>query len=295
MNLPADYPAEHPPISFEWANRSRIDRIEQVLASRPRLSLDDSKALQNDNRDLLAGRLTAWLGPLSAADPRVSRTLDLLRHWDLEEDTESTAATIYQVWVNHLMQMTSERVAPGSVQQLIADGSLTAIVDYLEHPDTRLGADPLAARNDLLIRSLTAAAEELEHRLGNDMAAWRWGRLHRMTFTPAIAALADPQLKARLSPPAIELGGSGNSPHAAAFNPPNFEVVAGACVRIVLDVGDWDRSVSINAPGQSGDVSSAHYADLLPAWAEGQYVPLLFSRSAIDAAAEEVVTLNPGR
>jgi penicillin G amidase len=295
MNLPAGYPAELPPISFEWANRSRIDRIEQVLASRPRLSLDDSKALQNDNRDLLAGRLTAWLGALSAADPRLSRSLDLLRHWDLEENTDSTAATIYQVWVNHLVEMTSERVAPHSLQPLIANGSLTAIADYLQNPDTRLGADPLAARNDLLIRSLAAAVEDLQHRLGNDMAAWRWGRLHRMTFTPAIAALADPQLKARLSLPAVELGGSGNSPHAAAFDPPDFDVRAGACVRIVLDVGDWDRSVTINAPGQSGDASSTHYADLLPAWSEGQYVPLLFSRAAIDAAAEKVVTLDPAR
>jgi penicillin amidase len=98
-----------------------------------------------------------------------------------------------------------------------------------------------------------------------------------------------------LSLPPVELGGSGNSPHAAAFAPPDFDVVAGACVRIVLDVGDWDRSVAINAPGQSGDASSTHYADLLPAWAEGRYVPLVFSRAAIDAAAEAIVTLNPVR
>ena len=293
MNLPAGY-ANKPPLSFEWANRSRIDRITQVLASKPKLSMTDSMALQNDNRDLLAGQLISLLEPLSAADPRVSRSLDLLKQWDLDEGTDSTAATIYQVWVHHLAPMTIERVVPGPVQKLIADGSLTAIGGYLHQPDSRLGADPLAARNDILIRSLTAAVEDLEHRFGSDMTTWRWGRLHQMTFRPAIASLADPQTRVRLSLPAVELGGSGNSPHAAGFDPPNFAVIAGASVRMVLDVGDWDRSVAINAPGQSGDASSPHYKDLLQPWSQGQYVPLLYTRAAVDDAAEVSVTLTPG-
>jgi penicillin amidase len=292
MNLPQGYP-DRPPISFEWANRSRIDRISEVLSARPKMDVNDSMALQNDNRDLLAGQLISLLAPLAATDPRVSRGLELLRHWDLDEAASSTAATVYQVWVNHLVPMTVERVAPGPVQDLIAGGSLAAIVGYLQHPDARLGPDPSAARNELLIASLGAAVEELNQRLGQDMSAWRWGRVHRMTFMPAIAAVADAQTKARLALPAVELGGSGNSPHAAAFDPPQFDVVAGASVRMVLDVGNWDGSVMINAPGQSADPSSPHYADLLRLWGSGQYVPLLFTRAAIDQAAEAVMTLEP--
>jgi penicillin amidase len=292
MNLPKGYP-DRPPISFEWANRSRIDRIREVLAARPKLDLNDSMALQNDNRDLLAGQLIGLLAPLAATDPQVSRSLELLRHWDLDEAASSTAATVYQVWVNHLVPMTVERVARGPVQDLIAGGSLAAIVGYLQHPDTRLGTDPSAARNELLMASLSAAVAELEQRLGQDVAAWQWGRVHQMTFIPAIASLADAGMKVRLSLPAVELGGSGNSPHAAAFDPPRFDVVAGASVRMVLDVGDWDRSVTVNAPGQSGDASSPHYADLLQTWGAGQYVPLLFTRAAIDQAAEAVMRLQP--
>jgi penicillin amidase len=294
MNLPADYP-DKPPISFEWANRSRVDRINEVLRSKAKLSITDSMALQNDNHDLAAGQLVSLLRSLSAADPRVSRSLDLLKQWDLNEGTDSTAASVYQVWVNHLAPMTIDRAVPGPVQELIADGSLSALSDYLHHPDTRLGPDPLAARNDLLIGSLTAAIEDLEQRFGPDMTTWRWGSLHQMTFRPAIAALADPQTKARLSLPAVEQGGSGNSPHAASFNPPSFAVIAGASVRLILDVGDWDRSVAINAPGQSGDASSPHYQDLLQPWSEGQYIPLLYTRGAVADAAESSLALNPAQ
>ena len=68
---------------------------------------------------------------------------------------------------------------------------------------------------------------------------------------------------------------------------------AGASVRMVLDVGRWDNSVAINTPGQSGDPFSPHYRDLFPLWAAGNYVPLLFSRAAVEREAETVLTLMP--
>ena len=296
MNLPAEYASGKTPISFEWANRSRIDRIDEVLRSKPQLSLADSMALQNDNRDRQAAALIALLEPVAAPDPLVSQGLDLLRHWDCEEAATSPAATIYQVWVNkYLGPMLVERLTPEAVHALIAGGSLAAVVDYLNHPDTRLGAVPVVARNDLLLQSLTAAVKELERRLGPDPAAWQWGRLHQISFRPAVAVLADPQTQARMTLPPVAQGGSENTPHAMAFDRPEFAIVAGASVRMVIDVGEWDHSVIVNAPGQSGDASSPHYSDLLQPWAEGRYVPMLFTKPAIVQAAESTVTLRPGR
>jgi penicillin amidase len=61
----------------------------------------------------------------------------------------------------------------------------------------------------------------------------------------------------------------------------------------VIDVSDWDRSMTINVPGLSGQPGSPHYADLLPLWAEGQYHPLPFSRAAVAAAAAQRLVLVP--
>jgi penicillin amidase len=64
---------------------------------------------------------------------------------------------------------------------------------------------------------------------------------------------------------------------------------------MVLDVGAWDNSMIVNTPGQSGDPASPHYRDLFPLWASGRYVPLRYSRAAVDADAETVIALTPAR
>jgi acyl-homoserine lactone acylase PvdQ len=38
--------------------------------------------------------------------------------------------------------------------------------------------------------------------------------------------------------------------------------------------------------GQSGQPGSAHYADLLPLWAEGRYFPLAFSRGRVEEVTQ---------
>ena len=63
---------------------------------------------------------------------------------------------------------------------------------------------------------------------------------------------------------------------------------------MVLDVGAWDNSVFINTPGQSDDPLSPHYRDLFPLWAGGGYVPLHFSRGAVERNAETVIEVVPG-
>jgi penicillin amidase len=75
----------------------------------------------------------------------------------------------------------------------------------------------------------------------------------------------------------------------------DFRVALGACFRMVVDVGDWDRSVCINAPGQSGDPRSPHYADLAERWSSGEYVPLLYEQDAVDGATRQRIMLRPVR
>jgi len=60
-----------------------------------------------------------------------------------------------------------------------------------------------------------------------------------------------------------------------------------------MDTGDWDRSVVINAPGQSESPRSIHFRDLADKWAAGEYVPLPFSDEAVQKAAAATLTLRP--
>ncbi len=89
------------------------------------------------------------------------------------------------------------------------------------------------------------------------------------------------------------MGGGNNVPHAAGYNTSTFKVTSGASFRMVLDVGNWDDSRAINTPGQSGNPYSSHYRDLAPLWATGDYVPLRYSREAVEKAASERLQLSP--
>jgi penicillin amidase len=93
----------------------------------------------------------------------------------------------------------------------------------------------------------------------------------------------------------IEIGGASNVPHATTYRTSDFLLTSGASFRMVLDVGDWAKSRAVNAPGQAGSPFSPHYGDLAPLWATGQYVPLLYSRDAVERAASEVVTYTPAK
>ena len=295
LNLPEGYPNEARKVSFEWSDPTRANRIKSVLAANDHVSLADSMALQTDDYSITDMRAVALLKGLSSTDPRVSQALDLLKAWDGHVGTRSAAAAIAEVWVNkHLGPAAVQAATPVAARAIVGAGSPDAVVTYLEAPDAALGADPKAARDAILLSSLKSAVGELSTRLGPDMADWTWGGIHHATFVPAAAAVADPATRAQMTLGPLELPGSATTPRAATYRMEDFNAISGASVRMVLDVGAWDNSRVINTPGQSGDPFSAQYRDLFPLWAGGQYVPLLYSRAAVDQAARTVIRLDPG-
>lgn len=290
MNIPAepDYPRAARRLGFEWADPSRADRIHAVLDGLPKVSLGDSMALQVDSVSPQALRGVALLKFVNSPDPEVAHALDYLRSWDGNETTDSVAASLYETWaVKHLGRAVSAVAVKEAARPLIGAGAPNEMFTWLE-------GQTLAARAPVLHDSLKAAVDELRGRLGPDMATWTWGRLHRAHFTPAVAALADPQLAAQMIVGPLQVPGSASTPRAASWRASDFVQSAGASVRLVLDVGAWDNSMAINTPGQSADPMSPHYRDLFPLWAAGAYVPLRFSRTAVEGDAGVVMKLTPG-
>jgi penicillin amidase len=290
MNIPAEpaYPRERRKLGFEWADPSRTQRVHEVLDGLPKSTLADSMALQVDSVSPQARRGVALVKGLQSADPDVARALALLSPWDGHESTDSAAAAIYETWaVKHLGRHTAAAAGlSADARKLIGAGSPDPVLTWLE-------ARPAKVRDPILLSSLADAVGELKGRLGPDMATWTWGRLHRATFVPAVAALADPQLAAQMTVGPLQVPGSSSTPRAATWRAEDFAQSAGASVRLVLDVGAWDNSMAINTPGQSADPTSLHYRDLFPLWAAGAYVPLRFSRAAVEADAETLMRLTP--
>ena len=295
MNLPPDWNHAECQLGYEWDDPSRAVRIKEALTADAWHSVAASCALQTDVLSIPARRLSAILQRLHSDGADARRALAILGGWDQRVLADSGPAALYETWWSHYLKPALfERLVPdAALRNLILPGDIESILRSIEDPGPRLGASPARARDELLIASLAKAFRHCVSTMGADTASWSWGRMHRSHFEHALSSYLGSSSRTLLDVPALPLGGSDSTLMKAAYRPNDFKVVMGASVRIVVDVGDWDKSVCMNAPGQSGDPRSPHYADLASIWARGEYVPMLYSRGAIDRETEACIVLTP--
>jgi penicillin amidase len=284
MNLPADFDHASKKTGFEWTDGARYARLSEALAGEHRWSVAETLALQSDVTCVPARRLCAMLAGMAETHPAWA----LLAGWDHRLTADSGPAALFEIWF-------AKHLVPGVMRALAPEG-LPAMVAV---PDTQLtlhlleGAEHADRRDALLRETLTAAWDEASALLGADPTRWAWGSLHQGYFEHPLSRLA-PALADRLDVGPAPRGGSNLTINNNGWRAKDFRVISGVSWRMVLDVGDWDASYTINSPGQSGDPDSPHYRDLFPLWSRDEYVPLLFSAAAVDGAAESRILLRAG-
>lgn len=284
-NLPAGY---QPRLGFEWAGPARFERITEVLAGRPRTSPAQSMALQNDQVSLPARRIVHLLEPLSSTNTSAANALRLLRGWNADEHAGSAQAALFETWFTRYLGVGFVyAVLPPEAAEAIPFGvpDYTVMLEALENPDEWF--EP-GERDELLLHTLAQAYDDVVGMLGPDPAKWQWGDLHSATFAHPASHLVP---GTDVGP--LRRGGSWNTVNLSFFHPLTFQSAGGASVRLMMDVGNWDASQAVNAPGQSGDPASRHYRDLAAKWQSGSYFPLAYSRAAVTANASRKVVLKP--
>ena len=278
MNLPDDYPIKKYPMSFEWSDSWRYDRLWEVLSAQKKHSLEDSTALQRDYLSLMAIKALRNI-PEDLSGPAV----DLLQEWDGVLAADSAAGALFTIWFyRHLRPALAVELlpdAPHLVSPLGSKGVLRLMSEERAH--------------DVISASLATAYAETKYLLGEDPSLWQWGTLHKMRFQHPLIHLADTDLAEQMRYPPMPRGGSGNTTNATAMRSSDLQVRSGASYRQVIDVGNWDAATMTNAPGQSGDPRSPYYANLLKGWAEEAAFPLLFSREKVLAHKAITIQLSP--
>ncbi|MEH3147077.1 MAG: penicillin acylase family protein [Methylobacterium frigidaeris] len=288
MNLPAGYPAEARKLGFEWLEPWRAARIHAVLDGQDRHTLADSMALQGDDLSLPARRLAGHAAALPAG-PDVAAAQALLAGFDGHLHEASGAALLVEVWWNHHLRpaLLAQLVPDAATRALLAPGDAETLLPVLDAERPELGP---GIRDALLARTLAEAYRDCAARFGADAASWAWGRFHHAHFLHPLSRLEGGT--SDIGP--LPVGGSGASVMNTSYRPDTGRLTVGASFRMVVDVGNWDASVFVNAPGQSGDPRSPHYADHAVPWAGRGYLPLLYTPEAVAAATERVIRLRPG-
>jgi penicillin amidase len=290
--IPDAYPYA---VGFEWAPPTRFDRIHEVLGEAKRtghkLRVADMEDLQLDVVSLLARQLQALLRQAVApASGPANKAAGLLLDWDCALRADSASAALYELWTLQLRKAVTRRALPESAQEAMPTWSLYQVVLELSVPRATLFGST-TARDALLRDTLQSAYDELIAKQGPDTQRWSWGALHKAYFRHALDGV--PGAATPLDRGPVERPGDGDVVQATEYDDGSLDQTSGASYREIFDLADWDNSVAINVPGQSGQAGSAHYDDLLPLWSSGQYFPLRYSRAAVDAVTSDVLMLQP--
>ncbi len=295
MNLPPGYPLSERKLGFEWPPAYRYERIAEILSAKPKLGLLDNVALQNDVLSLPAQQLVPLLGAVRTDDAAFLAARRMLERWDCRLTGDSAAAALFEVWdYRHLRPLLLARVVPPALLPLMEEGDIRAIIALLQHPDARLGSDPVVARDAVLRESLAAAMAETRGLLGDDPTRWRWSALHRAAFRHPFSQVLSPVLRALAD---SDFGGKGGDTYTvmATWVPgeDTMDISGGASFAMVLDVGAWDNSVVLATQGESGVPGDEHYRDLYPRWLVGAPFPLIYSPELVERMTERRWQLQP--
>jgi penicillin amidase len=203
---------------------------------------------------------------------------------------DSAAAALYEIWLGETTQEVIRRVSPKTLWPML-DYSWTpaTLLRALNNPES-FGLSE-SDRDQILKKSLTEATARLIRLQGTDPSKWAWGKLHVVRFRHPLDQAPESGASFDLGP--LPRPGDEYTVNATGYYDDSLEQVSGASYREILDTSNWDQSLAVNTPGQSGEPQSKHYSDLLPVWDQGKYFPLSYTRDAVEKVVADRLTLQP--
>ena len=292
LDVPERYP-HWEALHYTWGDQMRAARVEEVLANARHMTVVDNMRLQMDELSIAARNLTPLLRELPGLDGRAVEARRRLLDWDGVLGKDSVEAAIYVSWERELRRAVHRTVVPEGARPYIRRVNTKRLIDWLAAPDGRFGEDPIAGRDAILRETLTAAIASLEERFGTvGMSTWKYGgeRFKHALIRHPLSAAVNAELRRRLDVGPLPRGGYGGTVHNTGGGD---NQTSGGSFMLIADTANWDNSVGLNTPGQSGDPASPHYRDLFDIWAGDRYFPIFFSRAKVDSVTESISVLRP--
>ncbi|WP_196137569.1 penicillin acylase family protein [Aliikangiella sp. G2MR2-5] len=303
QNVEDSYPYH---ISSNWATPDRANRISQLVQSkldnRKKLSVADMKNMQKDTVDNSTQRLKSMLSNLKVEEKQLSYVVNLLAQWDGNADKNSVAATIYFTWFEHLKRSIfsdefkaawNENNKSAYLNSLLNTLTANQVVDIINNNpewcnDIETTEDEVCT--DRLIASLEKSINQIEKLVGDDIDDWAWGSVHltlyeHMPFSNI--KVLDSIFERRISN-----GGSPNSINVADIQFDESEGYLqkfGAGFRQIIELHNGaSKHFFSNSTGQSGQVSSEHYDDMVELFNQVE-----FTQFRTEVSDKKILTLMP--
>ena len=282
----AEYPYS---INGEWAPPDRARRIEHLLltlkAKPAELTPQAMGRIQTDTVSEPARRLLARMLRLQPSNDQQKRAFAHLRAWNGDMSRSSQAASIFNAWVRTLRRELMADELRGNwnrethsryVKNVAGDVGLDTLGAMLvDGPDSwcqNLDTPGHDTCDEALDGSLNDALWDLLKMTGDSsMDDWEWGEWHSTVYkhTPFSSINVLRSVFER----SIASGGSPDTVNVASYRydrSGRFTQDFGASFRQVIGLGGKGGShIYMNSTGQSGNIASAHYDDMVEPFRDG--------------------------
>jgi penicillin amidase len=293
---PSDYPNF---ITHDWDYGFRAQRIVDMIQNAPgKIDIAYIQSMQGDDFDANGPVYVPLLLGLSELSDNEAKAQGLLNGWDYQARADSSAAAVFNSFWRHLLQNTFNDELP---ERYWPDGGSrwNEVMRHLDESSTwwddKTTSDKVETRQDILRKSFEQGVAELEKMFGRDLSRWNWGEMHVSTFRNGT------------------LGDSGVAPIEGLFNRGPYPTSGGEAIvnatgwsvkdgyetnwlpsmRMIVDLGNLDNSVTVHTTGESGHAYHKHYDDMAPMWANIQYYPMLWDETSVTQNTEGHLVLQP--
>ncbi len=289
-------------LAYDFAVGHRAERITTLLEEKDALSIDDFQRIHGDTYSIPGEIFTPYILEIEPRGFLEERALNEIEPWDCHNDADSTGAAIFEVFYRELAKNT---FGDELGEELLAEylGAATwheiALESMIEEADDPWFDDVTTpereSRDDIVERAFADACDYLGNKLGDVPHTWKWGRLHGITFVhQPLGRSGIPVLEAIVNRGPVDVGGSGYTVNAASYDADKpFATAHGVSQRLIVDLSNFENSLSTHTIGQSGLPFHRHYDDMIPLWQGVKYHPLPWSKDGVERNREGLLILTP--
>src|SRR3954447_3253098 len=284
-----------------WAYGYRSQRIVDLLQRKARLSVADMSRIQRDTRNGFAPTFVPYLLNVFMPSEYLAGGQRLLQGWDYHQRKGSAAAAYYNaVWKNTLALTFHDELR----ESVWPDGGgrwFEVMRRLLAQPNSRWWDDVttdgvIETRDDILLRAMSDARDELVRRQARRAVDWTWGHQHRLNLENQTLGQSDVGLVRWLfNRDGYQVGGGSEIVDATEWDAASddYDVTSAPSMRMVVSLADLDRSRWVNLTGVSGHAFDSHYVDQTQLWVDGRTLAWPSSGKAVGAPSQHPLTLIP--
>jgi penicillin amidase len=291
-------------LGVSWRNGYRARRIEELINSSAKISPGQCQEFQMDMKSIPGLETALFLASVETDDPQAKISLDQICSWDGWLTPKCIGGTVYQVFIAKLAEaILQSKLDNKLLEEVLGIGSdpifypanelhghwPAVLIKLLDDPDSDWWPSG-TSQSEVIIRCLAETTEFLQSRLGADPNDWQRGKLHQLRLDHILAA--KPPLDEIFSHGPLSVGGDTNTIVQTAVMGTNPGDNIAPSYRQVIDLGNFESSVAMFAPGQSGQLGSQHYGDLVEPWLSGNYFPMTWDWNSVSSTALFTLVLS---